>query len=180
MPVERLVFIDESAARTDLARTHGRCPAGERLVEALPAGHWHTSTMIAAVGVGGIRAPLLLDGPVDAESFTAYAEQSLAPALRAGDIVVLDNLAAHRDPRVRAAVESAGATLEFLPPYSPDFNPIEPAWSKVKALLRKAAARTFEDLLAAMGRAVSAVTPEDCHGFFRHCGYAATRNPKMV
>lgn len=172
LAVERLVFIDESGAKTNMARRYGRGAKGERVVASVPAGHWATTTMLCAVGVDGPRAPWVLDGALDADAFAVYCERVLGPALRPGDVVVLDNLGVHRDPRARAAIERAGASVLFLPPYSPDLNPIENMWSKVKALLRKAAARTADALLAAIGAAVAAVTAADCRGFFAHCGYA--------
>jgi transposase len=177
LAVERLVFIDESGAKTNMARRYGRGPGGARVVAAAPAGHWSTTTMVCAVGIDGPRAPWVLDGALDADAFAVYCERVLAPALRPGDVVVLDNLGPHKDARARAAIEAAGARVLFLPPYSPDLNPIENMWSKVKALLRKAAARTFEALLAAIKDALAAVTSADCRGFFRHCGYDAPATP---
>jgi transposase len=171
---ERLVFLDESFANTAMARLHGRCPRGRRLVASAPAGHWHTNTLLSAVRLGGVCAPLLLDGTVTAEVFVGYCREVLAPALGAGDVVVMDNLSAHKDARVREAVEAAGATLLYLPPYSPDLNPIENAWSKIKASLRRAKARTLDALVDAYAAALRSITAEDCRGFFRHCGYHAT------
>jgi transposase len=157
-----------------LARLRGRCPEGERLVASAPHGHWKTYTMLAAVRTTGPCAAALVDGPVDADVFRAYTGLVLAPALRPGDVVVMDNLQPHKAAGVRERVEAAGASLLYLPPYSPDFNPIENMWSKVKQLLRSAAARTFEALQRAVWAALDAVTPDDCRGFFAHCGYAAT------
>jgi transposase len=171
---DTLVFLDESGARTNLARLRGRCPEGDRLVAPGPHGHWKTYTMLAAVRTAGPCAAALVDGPVDADVFRAYTELVLVPALRPGDVVVMDNLQPHKAAGVRQMIESAGATLLYLPPYSPDYNPIENMWSKVKQLLRSAAARTFEALQRAVWAALDAVTQDDCRGFFAHCGYAAT------
>jgi transposase len=174
LDADRLVFLDESGARTSLARLRGRCPAGERLVARAPHRHWKTYTMVSAVRTGGPFASALVDGPMDADVFRAYVTLVLAPALRAGDVVVMDNLQPHKASGVREAIEAAGATLRYLPPYSPDFNPIENMWSKVKQRARGAAARTYEALQRAVWDALDAVTPEDCRGFLRHCGYDAT------
>ena len=168
----RLVFIDESGAKTNLTRTRGRSQRGERLKSFAPLGHWHTTTMISAIDLFGVRASMVLDGATDTEAFCVYIEQVLAPALRGGEIVVMDNLQPHKHPRVRAAIEAAGAMLVYLPPYSPDLNPIEPMWSKVKQSLRSAAARTFAGLLEAIKAALASVSAADCIGFFTGCGYA--------
>ena len=178
LDVTRLVFIDESGAKTDMARRYARGPRGQRVRAAVPAGHWSTTTMLCAIGIDGPRAPFVLEGPIDADAFAVYCQRVLAPALRVGDVVVLDNLGPHKDSRARAAIEAAGASVLYLPPYSPDLNPIENMWSKVKALLRKAAARTLDALLDAIAGALGAVTAADCRGFFEHCGYAvpATSN----
>lgn len=172
LDVQRLVFIDESGAKTNLTRTRGRSQRGQRLKSFAPLGHWHTTTMISAIDLSGVRASMVIDGATDTEAFGIYVEQVLAPALRGGEIVVMDNLQPHKHDRVRAAIEAAGATLVYLPPYSPDFNPIEAMWSKVKQSLRSAAARTFDTLLGAIKAALESVTPEDCLGFFTGCGYA--------
>lgn len=170
----RLVFIDESGAKTNMTRLYGRAPAGERVVGRVPHGHWKTTTMISAVRLDGPCACATLDGPVDADTFLAYVTLVLVPALRPGDVVVLDNLAAHKAAGVADAVNAAGATVLYLPPYSPDLNPIENMWSKVKGHLRSAAARTVDALGAAIDAALAAITPDDCRGFFHHCGYDAT------
>jgi transposase len=170
--MQRLVFIDESGAKTNLTRTRGRSERGRRLKSFAPLGHWHTTTMISAIDLVGVRASMVIDGATDTEAFCIYVEQVLAPVLRGGEIVVMDNLQPHKHPRVRAAIEAAGATLVYLPPYSPDFNPIEAMWSKVKQSLRSAAARTFEALLDAIRSALASVTAADCLGFFTGCGYA--------
>lgn len=154
-----------------MVRLYGRCPPGERLLSQAPAGHWNTTTMIAAAGLEGVVAPFVLDGPVDAESFLVYVERVLVPALRGGEIVVLDNLSCHKDPRVRRLIESAGAELWHLPPYSPEFNPIEEMWSKIKQILRSLAARSFEALIGAIATALGKVSLEDLRGWFTHAGY---------
>ena len=173
--VGKLVFLDESGVNTAMFRRYGRCPRGERLVDAAPAAHWQSNTLPAAVRLGdGVVAPMVLDGPVTGESFAGYVRQSLVPELRPGDIVVMDNLPAHKGAAVAEAVEGAGCRLVYLPPYSPDLNPIEPMWSKVKSVVRKAAARTFDALVDAVRDALRHVTAEDCDGYFEHCGYYAT------
>jgi len=171
--VEKLVFLDESAVNTAMVRGRGRCPRGERLVAPAPAGLWQTSTLVAAVGLDGVVAPMVIDGPLNGASFAQYVERSLVPALEPGTIIVMDNLPVHKSARVADAIAAAGCTLVFLPPYSPDYNPIELVWSKVKTLLRAAAARTFEAVVDAAGVALRAITPADCDGYFRHCGYDA-------
>jgi len=149
---ERLVFIDETGAATDMARRYGRCPRGQRLVSSVPWGHWKTTTFVAALRVGEIAAPCVFDGPMDGPSFRAYVEQFVVPILRQGDIVVMDNLPSHKVAGIREAIEAAGAELRYLPSYSPDFNPIEQFFAKLKALLRKVAARTIEALIAAIAK----------------------------
>jgi transposase len=176
----RLVFLGESGAKTNMARLRGRCPAGERLAAAVPHGHWSTTTMISAVRLDGPFAAATLAGATDADAFLVYARDVLAPRLRPGDVVVMDNLPAHKRPGVRAAVEEAGAVVLYLPPYSPVLNPIESMWSKVKAHLRAAAARTLDALGDAIDAALAAATRDDCVGFFRGCGYAATRKRKLL
>jgi transposase len=168
----RFRFIDESGAKTNMVRLHGRCPQGQRLLAKAPAGHWQTTTMIAAVGLAGVQAPFALPGAVDGESFLIYVEQVLLPTLQGGEIVVLDNLACHKHPRVRERIESVGAEVWYLPPYSPDFNPIEEMGSKIKQVLRTLAARTFEGLIEAIGIAIHKVSLQDLAGWFGHCGYA--------
>jgi transposase len=174
LDVEDLIFLDESAVNTAMVRARGRCARGERLVTSAPAGLWQTSTLVAAVALDdGVVAPMVIDGPLNGESFAQYVESTLAPALRPGRIVVMDNLPVHKGKRVADAIAACGCTLVFLPPYSPDLNPIEHVWSKVKALLRAAAARTFDAVVAAAGDALRAITPADCDGYFSHCGYDA-------
>jgi len=168
-----LVFIDETGANTKMARLHGRAPRGERLRAAIPHGHWKTTTFVGALRLTGMTAPMVLDGPMTGEWFLAYTEQVLVPTLRSGDVVILDNLPAHKGTAVRAAVEAAGATLLFLPPYSPDFNPIENAFAKLKTLLRKAAARTIDQLWRVIGESLDAFTPNECANYFAAAYYDA-------
>jgi transposase len=170
---ERLIFIDETWASTNMARTHGRCPRGERLRMAVPHGHWKTTTLVAGLSVGGIVAPWVLDGPINGDAFETYVRKVLAPELNRDDIVVMDNLSSHKRPEVQALIEAAGARILYLPPYSPDFNPIEKAFAKLKALLRKAAERTVEGLWRAIGRLVDLITPAEAQNYFESCGYDA-------
>ena len=167
----RFRFIDESGAKTNMVRTHGRCPKGQRLLSSAPAGHWKTTTMIAAIGLNGVHAPFALDGAIDGDAFLVYVEKVLLPTLQGGEIVVLDNLSRHKISRVVELVESAGAEVWYLPPYSPDFNPIEPMWSKVKQVLRSVAARTFDGLVDAIRTAFDQVSTSDLLGWFIHCGH---------
>jgi transposase len=168
---ERLIFVDESGLSTKMARLRGWAPKGERCRAAIPHGHWNTTTFVAGLSLSGFCAPMLLDGPMDGEAFVAWCEHMLAPALRPGDIVVMDNLPAHKVAGVQEAIEAAGASLLFLPPYSPDFNPIEMAFSKLKAHVRKAAARTVEAMDAAVAAALKTFRPHECENFFAHAGY---------
>jgi transposase len=154
-----------------MARTRGRAPRGERCRAPVPHGHWKTTTFVGALRLGGVTAPMTLDGAMSGAAFLAYVEQVLVPTLRPGDVVILDNLPAHKPVEIARAIERAGAKLRFLPPYSPDFNPIELAFSKIKALLKKAAARTLEDLWEAIRNAINAITPTDCRSFFTATGY---------
>lgn len=172
VPVNKLVFIDESAAITSMQRLRGRSPRGERCRSSGPAGHWKVLTLIGAVKVDGPLVCSTLDGPVDQDTFLAWVRQSLCPALAAGDVVCMDNLSAHKSPLVKEAIESAGARLQYLPPYSPDLSPIENLWSKVKQSLRSAAQRTLTSLGEAVTAAFETVSREDCQGFFSNCGYA--------
>jgi transposase len=167
------VFIDETWASTNMARRHGRCARGERLRVGVPHGHWKTTTFIGALTLRGFIAPFVLDGPINREAFEAYVEQVLAQELRPGDIVIMDNLSSHKGPRVRALIEAAGAELHYLPPYSPDFNPIENAFAKLKALLRKAAQRTVEGRWTAIGDMLQAFKPQECRNDFGAAGYDA-------
>ena len=172
----RLVFIDETWATTKMARLYGRAPRGERVVGVVPQGHWRTTTLVAALGLDGVRCSMLLDGAVNRLAFEAFVEQVLVPALRPGDVVVMDNLSSHKGPRVRQMIEAAGATAVYLPPYSPDLNPIEPAFAKVKQALRSAAHRTAEALWSSMQGVLDRVSASDADGFFRHCGYTLRVN----
>lgn len=168
---ERLVFIDETWAKTNMARTHGRRPRGERLRMSVPHGHWKTTTFVAGLTRRGMVAPFVIGGPINRAAFEAYVERVLVPDLRPGDVVIMDNLSSRKGPKVRALIEAAGAELMFLPPCSPDFNPIENAFAKLKALLRKAAERTVEGLWAAIGRIAHPCTPTECANCFSACGY---------
>jgi len=170
-----LVFLDEAGARTNMTRLYGRAPRGERVIEHTPAGHWCTTTMLGALRWDRFEAPLVIEGAMDSVVFRGYVERMLVPTLQAGDVVVMDNLSSHKTRGVQEAIETVGATLRYLPPYSPDFNPIEPMWSKVKQHLRSVAARTQDQLVHAVGDAMHSVTPDDCHGFFAGCGYPGTQ-----
>ena len=165
------VFLDECGVTTDLLRRYGRSPRGTRLHDHTPCGHWETQTVIAALRVEGLGAPAVFDGPIDAVSFRAYVDQVLVPTLRPGDVVVLDNLAVHKQPEVRTAIEGVGAHIRFLPPYSPDFNPIEQAFAKLKAFLRAARPRSFDQVSALVATALELFKPEECRNYIRHCGY---------
>ena len=165
------MFIDETGTSTKMARLRGRSRRGERCRAAVPHGHWKTTTFTAGLRLDGLTAPMVLDGPMNGVAFRVYVEQMLAPTLAPGDVVILDNLPAHKVSGVREAIEAAGATLLFLPPYSPDFNPIEQAFAKLKALLRKAAARTIDDLWTAIANAIELFTPAECANFFVNSGY---------
>jgi transposase len=157
-----------------MAPLRGWAPRGERLIAKVPHGHWNTTTFVAALRHDRIEAPWLLEGPIDGESFRTYVERVLVPTLRPGDIVVMDNLGSHKGKAVRALIRAAGAKLFFLPKYSPDLNPIEQVFAKLKHLLRKAAARTVETICAAIGQILGAFTPEECANYFRNSGYAPT------
>jgi transposase len=170
----RLVFLDETATTTNMARRYGRSPSGKRLVDRVPHGHWKVTTVVAALRHDGVGAVMTVDGAMNGDLFVAYVEQCLVPTLQAGDVVVLDNLSAHKRAEARQAIERAGASVMFLPPYSPDLNPIEMAFSKLKAKLRKAKERTVEGLRATVFAALGAFSPEECANFLCHDGYAAT------
>lgn len=174
LPLERFVFIDETWVTTNMTRRYGRALQGRRLVDAVPHGHWKTTTLVAALRTTGMTAPLVIDGALNGDLFCAYVHQVLVPELRAGDIVVLDNLSSHKRAEARQAIEAAGARVVFLPPYSPDFNPIENAFAKLKRLLRTAAKRTVEELWTFLGEVTAAFAPGECSNYFRHCRYAAT------
>jgi transposase len=169
--VRQYLFLDECGVTTDLLRRYGRSPRGERLRDHAPCGHWETHTVIAGLRLEGLTAPAVFNGPIDQVSFFAYVEQVLAPTLRPGDVIVLDNLAVHKQPDVAAVIESVGAVLRFLPPYSPDFNPIEQAFAKLKAFLRAARPRTFDHVNALVATALALYTPTECANYVRNCGY---------
>ncbi len=172
--VSRLVFVDESGANTQMTRWRGRALGGQRLVARIPQGSYQTSTLISAIRLEGPCAPWLFEGPMNGEMFLAWVQQGLAPRLRLGDLVILDNLATHKIRGVREAIEAAGARLRYLPPYSPDFNPIEPMWSKIKQILRSHAARTDTELLLAAKAAFQTISASDCKGFFFSARYATS------
>ncbi len=166
----RLVFLDETSAATDMTRLHGRSPVGARCHAHAPGGHWKTTTFVGALRSAGMTAPFVLDGPMDGDAFWVYVREMLTPTLTDGDIVVMDNLPSHKVKGVRELVEATGATLQYLPPYSPDFNPIEQAFAKLKALLRKAAARSVEALWNAIGNIANTFTTEECTNYFANSG----------
>jgi len=171
---ERLVFIDETGTSTNMARLRGRAPRGERLVGKVPHGHWKTTTFVAGLRASSLTAPCVLDGPMNGDAFLAYVEQVLVQTLKPGDIVVMDNLSSHKAPTIRQAIEAAGATLLYLPPYSPDFNPIEQLFAKLKAALRKAAERSVESLWNRIATLLDSFPPDECANYFRNAGYASS------
>jgi transposase len=170
----RLVFIDETWAKTNMTPTRGWCAVGQRLLAKVPFGRWTTSTFLAALRVNAITAPCVVDGPINGAIFRAYVEQCLVPTLRVGDVVIMDNLGSHKGLAVRRAIRAAGAKLFFLPPYSPDLNPIEQAFAKLKALLRRTQARTFETLWKAIGNLLPSISETECRNYFANSGYAST------
>jgi len=174
------VFVDEAGAHTAMTRLYARAPRGQRAVGTVPQGTWQTTTVVSAIRQDGVAASLVFRGATDAAAFRTYVDQVLAPALRPGDIVVLDNLAAHKAPGVARAIRKAGAGVWYLPPYSPDYNPIEQVWAKVKAHLRKVGARDTAALWDATADALRAVTAQDCENSFAHCGYPATPKREML
>jgi len=165
------VFVDESGATTEMTRRYGRAPRGERVREATPAGHWSTLTLLGAMSREGLLATMTVESPTDGDVFLTYLEQVLCPRLQPGQIVVMDNLAAHKVPGVRELIEASGAQLWYLPPYSPDFNPIEQCWSKVKQKLRSLKARTVDALDQAITEAITTITSNNASAWFAHCGY---------
>jgi len=167
----RLVFIDETAVTTKMVRHYGRSPRGQRLVSGVPHGHWKTLTLVAALRIDGLTAPYVIDGAMDGPSFLAYVEQVLVPTLRKGDIVFMDNLRTHKIAGAREAIEAVGARVRYLPAYSPDLNPIEQAFSRLKAALRKGATRTVDALHKLIGKLVKSFAPQMCANYFRHAGY---------
>jgi transposase len=174
VPADKLVFVDESGARTNMTRLYGWGQVGERVVDPVPHGHWKTCTMLAAVRLSGPLAAVTVDAAVNADAFVAWTREVLAPCLSPGDVVIMDNLPAHKDAAVAEAIKAVGASVRYLPPYSPDYNPIENLWSKVKTHLRAAAARTCDALGAAIDHALASITLADCRGFFSNSGYLAT------
>ena len=171
---KRLVFIDETGANTKMTRRYGRAPRGQRLVDAVPHGHWKTTTFVAALRSEGLVAPMVIDGAMNGDLFVAYAEQVLVPTLRAGDIVVMDNPASHKRVAAVRAIERAGGSVVYLPPYSPDFNPIELAFAKIKARLRAAELRTIDRVESFFGTVHDDFTTGECSNYIRHAGYTAT------
>jgi len=171
MDLARLVFIDESGAKTNMTRLYGRAKEGRRAVDYTPSGHWCTTTMISSVRLDGSTACMVVDGATTKDVFMVYVEQILLPTLKVGDIVVLDNLSAHKNQEVGELIKSVGAELWFLPPYSPDLNPIEKMWSKIKSILRTLKARTEKALIDAIAKALDAVTANDVKEWFGSCGY---------
>jgi len=170
----RLVFIDETWVKTNMTRTHGRCARGKRLIAKAPHGHWRTLTFLAALRADRIDAPCVIDGPINGRSFLAYVEQILVPTLKRGDIVIMDNLGSHRRQAIRAALIAVGAKLFFLPPYSPDLNPIEQVFAKLKTLLRKAAERSITATWQRIGTLLDAFTPQECANYIVNAGYASS------
>lgn len=171
--LERLAFVDETSVKTNMAKTTGWAPCGQRLVDHAPFGHWRTQTFIGALRHDRLDAPWVLDGAINGEMFTLYIETQLVPTLREGDAVILDNLSSHKAPAAAASLHAAGAWFLFLPPYSPDLNPIEMAFSKLKTLIRKAAARTYDQLWSAVGQVCDLVSDEECYNYFKAAGYEA-------
>jgi transposase len=169
----RLVFIDETSTNTAMVRLRGRCPRGERLIGRVPQGHWKTITFVAGLRHDKMVAPFVVDGPMTRATFLAYLEQGLRPALKRGDIVIIDNLPAHKGVAVEKVIKTARARLLYLPKYSPDLNPIEQAFSKLKALLRKAAERTIPGLCRRIGKLIAAFSSKECINYFTHAGYAS-------
>ncbi len=176
----RLIFIDETWAKTNMTRLWGRAARGERLIDKSPHGHWQTTTLIAALGIEGVLCSMVVDGAVNGDIFEAFIERVLVAELKPGDVVVMDNLSSHKRQRTRELIESAGAELVFLPPYSPDPNPIEMVFSKIKQLLRSLAHRTKDALWQSMQMVLDAVTARDSVNCFEHCGYAATVETEML
>lgn len=169
--MRQYVFLDECGVATDLLRRYGRSPRGTRLHDHTPCSHWQVHTVVAGLRLDGLTAPAVFDGPFDTPTFHAYVDQVLVPVLRPGDVVVLDNLAVHKQPAIRAALETVGAQVRFLPPYSPDFNPIEQAFAKLKAFLRAARPRTFDHVCELIAAAIKLFTASECANYIRHAGY---------
>jgi transposase len=171
MKAKKLVFIDETSTKTNMTRLRGRSKRGTRLIDKTPHGHWKTSTFIAALRHNRVTAPFTIDGAINGEVFLTYIRRILAPTLRKGDIVAMDNLGSHKIPGIREAIEAVGATLIYIPPYSPDLNPIEMLFSKIKSILRKKALRTVEALWNELGEIATCVSPTECRNYLRHAGY---------
>jgi len=167
----RIGFIDETSLKTNMAKTTGWSPKGVRLIDHAPFGHWNTQTFIAALRLNRLDAPWVIDGAMNRELFDLYVETQLAPTLQPGDVIILDNLAAHKSQKAAKAMNAVGAWFLFLPPYSPDLNPIEMAFAKLKALIRRAAARTYDQLWQAAGQVCDLFTEEECYNFFKAAGY---------
>lgn len=178
--IGRLVFLDETWASTNMTRAYGRAPVGERLAGLAPFGHWKRTTFVGALRAGGLCAPMVVDGGINGAVFLAYVRQVLVPTLREGDVVVMDNLSSHKVEGVREAIEGAKARLEYLPAYSPDFNPIEMAFSKIKAELRRLELREVGQVEGFFGTAHGLFPPDECLAYIRHCGYAATHLRKTL
>jgi transposase len=172
-PCRRLVFLDETGADTKMTRRYGWGPKSSRVIGQIPHGHWKTTTFLAALRATGVTAPLVLDGPMDGVCFLAYVEQFLVPTLQPGDLVVMDNLSSHKQQGVLEAIRAVGADVLYLPPYSPDFNPIEKLFSKLKTLLRMSGERTTEGLWRRIGALLEEFTPSECQNYLRSCGYTA-------
>jgi len=174
LDIQHLVFIDETGVTTKMVRRYGRALRGQRLVDKVPHGHWKITTYVGALRHDGLVAPLVIDGAIDGSLFLAYVQQQLVPTLRPGDIVVMDNLASHKVAGVQKAIESVGARVAYLPPYSPDLNPIEMVFAKLKHLVRSAAPRSVDALWNLLGRLTDAFPADECQRYLRHCGYNAT------
>ena len=168
---QQLVFLDESGITTEMTRRYGRASRGERVCEGAPAGHWHTLTLLGAISLEGLMATMTIESPTDSDVFLTYVEQVLCPRLRPGQVVVMDNLSAHKNPAVRERIEQVGARLLYLPPYSPDFNPIEKCWAKIKEHLRTAKARLLDILDQAITAAIATISPQNAAAWFQHSGY---------
>jgi transposase len=169
--VRQYIFLDECGVTTDLLRRYGRSRRGTRLHDHTPCRHWQTHTVIAGLRLDGVVAPAVFDGPIDTPTFLAYVDQVLVPTLQPGDVVVLDNLSVHKHPAIVTRLEAAGAILRFLPPYSPDFNPIEQVFAKLKAFFRAARPRSFDEVCELMATALGRFTSTECRNYVRHCGY---------
>ena len=174
LEIEKLVFIDETRISTSMTRRYGRAPRGQRCLDSAPHGHWETTTFVGAMRHRRLTAPMVADGPMDGEMFLAYVRQFLCPTLQPGDTVILDNLSSHKVAGVEEAITATGATLLYLPPYSPDLNPIEKFFSKLKALLRKAAKRDINALWMEIGELLKSVSPSECTNYLASCGYVST------